>query len=706
MFVTALAVALLAPALPAATAAAAKPKLRVTVPAGVPAGGSARIAGRVTGPAPRVVVLQEQVRGRWLVRASGRVGRRGVFTLRWTVPKRTGVRRVRVAGRVRGRAVRSTTRRLQVLRRGGAPGARVVLGASAIAAPARSGAPADVVVRGPVAIDKGDILAAGVTPNTPEGFLGLVTGTRPGPGGTKVVATVPTTLPEAVPDGSFDVSIPDVFTPPNSLRAASSGADDRGRGSIGKRVSCEAGGSVELAGGVKVEVGTKISAHWKWSLRGSGVDRASFVANASAAADLTASAEAAIGCELAATEIAQFNPPAIKFMVGPIPVVLVPKIHLDVAADAKVRTRASTGIHGSISASAGLEFQEGSVKPIHSFNKEFRWDPPAARADAHAAGYVIPRFDLLVYGVAGPQASLKTGLSFDADTDATPWWKLTVPVDLTAKLIVPALGLDSGEWHVYQDSFLLASAGDATPPPPVQLARRISAYETTGDLQCRLATEEDREDEFYTSERGTMNACGTFLVVDGRLFGPETIPAGRELGDYEFWTPVDQTLTGAGTAQDPYVRRTTVAAGDSGVQLTETDTWALGGSEVRSTYDVSGGPGDTREVRVYRAADCYVGDGDVGFGAFDPATQVPGCLRDNGDGTQTQLSLVPEAPGATAIEAYFRDVWSAVAAQDELPGTCRCSDNIDNGFAVSWARRLNGGTPVRLASKYAFVITQ
>ena len=56
---------------------------------------------------------------------------------------------------------------------------------------------------------------------------------------------------------------------------------------------------------------------------------------------------------------------------------------------------------------------------------------------------------------------------------------------------------------------------------------------------------------------------------------------------------------------------------------------------------VSGPDGDTDSGLLYRAADCYVGNSDIGFGTLDPSTGSTSCLRDNADGTSTAGTADP-----------------------------------------------------------------
>ena len=242
------------------------------------------------------------------------------------------------------------------------------------------------------------------------------------------------------------------------------------------------------------------------------------------------------------------------------------------------------------------------------------------------------------------------------------------------------------------------------PPPPVTIAaRHISNYTTTPDLACTLQTQEDTADEFYNGLGSSSNdACGTFLVVDGILYAPGLVPAGGNLGAPTPWTPVAQQTTGTGTAADPYVGETTVAAGSTGIQLDQTDRWVFGGSTIDSTFTLTSTAGDARAVQLYRAADCYVGNSDVGTGTYDAATNSPGCLRVQSDGTIVDELLLPLTPGATSVEDYYASVWSDVAAQGPLPNSCQCSASIDNGFATSWLLDLNGSNPVTAASRFSF----
>jgi hypothetical protein len=311
--------------------------------------------------------------------------------------------------------------------------------------------------------------------------------------------------------------------------------------------------------------------------------------------------------------------------------------------------------------------------------------------------------------VAGPSLNLTAGLTFDADSTRSPWWTLTAPVKLTGSLDVPDLKLHSGEIKIYDHEFQIAQAPAAAsgapspssaPPPastPAPSPRHISWWSQTNDLECSLATQEDQADWFFASYG--RDACGTFLVVAGDLYGPQTIPAGGNLGSYYAWTPVDQTFGGDGSAANPWTITTTVAAGSTGVQLVEQDTYSDGGTTIDSVFDVTGLAGDTSGVTLYQAADCYVAGDDYGTGAYDGANGAVTCIHDNGDGTAVGMQLTPLTSGASTTEELYSDLWADVASQGPLNGSCMCGTWLDNGLGESWALTLNGQTSVETKSR-------
>jgi hypothetical protein len=123
--------------------------------------------------------------------------------------------------------------------------------------------------------------------------------------------------------------------------------------------------------------------------------------------------------------------------------------------------------------------------------------------------------------------------------------------------------------------------------------------------------------------------CGTFLVVDGVLYGPDLAYWGTTrstlVGPFVRFTPMEFEPIGTGTVDDPYTVRTVVAEGTTGVTVTQRDyaVWssnqAVTEIEIKSTGD--------HHVVLYRAGDCYLagrnqGYGFVADGSFDPSSEA------------------------------------------------------------------------------------
>jgi hypothetical protein len=419
-----------------------------------------RVRSRIA--APSTVRLQQRRGRRWRVVATKHVRRGSHARLRWRVRSPLPYLTLRATVRSRHRRSSSRRRRVRILR------PRRILAPKRIGAAPRPGARGSLRYRGRVRVRPGAVVAAGVGPHTPYGFLGLVTGVSHHRGSTKLKVR-PTTLMTALPSGSFKVKS-------TRLRALNSTARSNSRASVAPRrpkriwrkvhlgVHCKGGGQVTVAG--SVSVAPVVSMKASWSLFG-GVS-ASFKAGMTASADLSAAAQAAAGCTVGPKTLARWKLAPIDVQVGPIPVVLVPQVEIVLAGDGSVSASVSTGVHGSVTATGGIAYDHGRFHPIGGVNPQLGFDPPSPSGKAHLGGEIGPSVSLLLYGVAGPKVDLRGGVALDADVTADPWWRLTAPIDLSAELAIPDVGIESGKLTIYHEDIALAQAAGpfGGPPPP------------------------------------------------------------------------------------------------------------------------------------------------------------------------------------------------------------------------------------------------
>lgn len=363
---------------------------------------------------------------------------------------------------------------------------------TAVPAPGQSG---PLGYAGPDRLRKGDIVATGVGPSTPYGFLGVVQSVEGGS-----VMTEPASLLEALPKGSIHVS--ETYPP--------AGGGNR-RVPVRSRVQCTAGGTVAVEGTASVSHGIEFDADWGFF----SLNSASIEAFVRLDAGLSASAEARASCTAGPTEIGRYPLPTITTFAGPIPIVISPQLVLTLRADGSVSARTSSSITASIEGRAGVRYDHG-FSPLGSIEPSFDYSPPALSASAHLGATLTPALDMLIYGLAGPEIFIDAGLSLDANEGAAPWWTLTAPIKAGARLTVPALDLDSGDLVVYEDAVTLAEA-DTDPAPPTH--RATVTWNTDGSDVDLHIWDASGNHAWYGEQDGIPDATLSSDITDG--YGPE-----------------------------------------------------------------------------------------------------------------------------------------------------------------------------------------
>ncbi len=204
----------------------------------------------------------------------------------------------------------------------------------------------------------------------------------------------------------------------------------------------------------------------------------------------------------------------------------------------------------------------------------------------------------------------------------------------------------------------------------------------TGDLNCQVAHEADTSLEFFGGEAGS---CGTFLAVEGTLYGPASGPSAGQTP----WTPASlSAVTGSGSSGDPYRIVTTVDAADTGVSIEQTDSYVEGEESYRTDIRILNPGGADLSVVVYRAADCYLQDSDVGYGRVDDG--APACVISQEDDARIE-QWEPITQGSHYVEGHYGEVYRLVSTQASFPDTCACDQQIDNGAGLSWETSVPAG---------------
>jgi hypothetical protein len=434
--VTVVTVALLAAPPPAGAV-----RVRARLPAAVTTGALVRVPGRVSGRSSVRLERRRGARGWEAVAAGSR------FPLRWRAPGRPGVARLRAVALHRGRVVAATPARAVAV-----SATRVLASSRVESAPAGAGL---VRYAGRLSVRPGEFVTAGVGAATPYGLLARVRAVSYDGRGT-TLSTEPARLTDAVPAGH--IALRGAFA---SMAAARRAGPQR----FASAFACRSGvASLDGSLGVRLLPTFKLD----WGL--DGLHEAEGVATLRGDAALEVRAGAGASCSLDAT-IASWDAPPLRFALGPIPVVVVPRTRLAVVGEASVDAGVTAGIQGGLSATAGLRW-DGSTHPIGRFRHTFSYSAPATRVSGVLGARLIPSITFLLYGQSGPRFDLSTGLQLDAQSEADPWWTLAAPVELSAALELPGLSsLSIPPLTVFSRTFPLGHAAaalpqDAAPPPP------------------------------------------------------------------------------------------------------------------------------------------------------------------------------------------------------------------------------------------------
>ena len=160
-------------------------------------------------------------------------------------------------------------------------------------------------------------------------------------------------------------------------------------------------------------------------------------------------------------------------------------------------------------------------------------------------------------------------------------------------------------------------------------------------------------------------------------------------------------MTGSGTAGDPYKIVTVDAAGTTGIQVTETDTYVVGQGPDRDDVVVDNTGGSAATGVLYRGGDCYLQDSDTGFGIYDAGTGAITCTTSLTPGSRIE-QMLPLTAGSDYFEGFYNTLWANIGTQAPFPNTCDCATDKDNSLGLSWNLNLAAGASTTDSSIVTF----
>jgi len=149
---------------------------------------------------------------------------------------------------------------------------------------------------------------------------------------------------------------------------------------------------------------------------------------------------------------------------GIFPIIVVPVLEITVGAKVEVNVRVETEVTQSSTLEYGVQYQNGSWEPISHAEFSFSGEPPQLSASVQVKGYFGPQFNLLLYGVAGPYTDANAFLKLEADVFGTPWWTLYGGGEVGVGVQVDFLGKTIADFYLpnvlnYQQIVAQANGG-------------------------------------------------------------------------------------------------------------------------------------------------------------------------------------------------------------------------------------------------------
>ena len=309
-------------------------------------------------------------------------------------------------------------------------------------------------------VDVGDIIVSGVSVIDQDGYLRKVE-SKVSQGSGVVLTTTPASLGEAIQDGSafmMETLTPTQAVSMTALDGVSLITDDRDSAFTfyienvvlydEDKDPTTTDDQIRANGNIEFEM----EFIFYLDMQGSQVRRFSLTNKNSLSKTLEIFSEVELmDLEKEAILATQYFSPII-LMVGILPIVFVPKLDLVVGMDGSVKVGISTEVSQQLTMRAGIQYRYSSGwSPIAEISNTYAFQPPHVTFEMSLKGYLGPRFNLYLYGVAGPFVNITPYLEIKVEPLEQPWWTLyggiDVPVGYRAHDVLEKI-LDLDEYEI------------------------------------------------------------------------------------------------------------------------------------------------------------------------------------------------------------------------------------------------------------------
>ena len=505
----------------------------------------------------------------------------------------------------------------------------------------------------------GQVTATGYSPMTPYGSLKKINFISVQPPCKITLQTGEATLPQLVGNSGASINY-STLRDVNTGRAASAGTSFSRP--LSKSVACSGGASASLSGSLSFGITPTLHASFS---RSGGLSSASFSVAGSAGASLSANVQASVGCKLSNVRLVPpFDIATFQGTVGGWPVVITVRGMVDANArlSASAHTTVGVSAHESVTGGVGYGKPSGpcagrsvaSFYPIYCgpTSNPFSFTPPTVSATASATATITPRLEALLYGAAGPQVSLTTGLDFSADAANHPWWTLNAPLNIDGSLVAPVLGLSTGSsLPLHRSSFTLKTASGAFNAAAVNITN-------PGDQTGAAGTPANLQIQASDTDGGTL----TYTAIG--------LPPGLSINSST------GLITGTPTAAG--ISSVTLTASDAtGPSKSTSFTWTI----APSGWTIQSSPALGGDAEL-DSVSCTSSDSCIAVGSRLTATSGRATLAEFWDGASWQINSTPDPAGGHDSELFGVSCTSSSACT--AVGSYQDSSNTGHVLVERW----------------------
>lgn len=311
----------------------------------------------------------------------------------------------------------------------------------------------------------GEIVAAGITAQTPEGFLGRVVAVA----GT-TITTEPVPLSEAVPDVDISIDLDDIAASATGGNIGPAGLRQAGLFDEFFDADIECGPDLlpfKYEAGLTLDTDAHFEASW-----GLGQQTRIFVGyDASATVQASAKAVGAVNCTKEASIFEKRLTP-VYFQLGAVPVVIVPRLRIDASVTAGFAGEVEAKWTYTATLSTGLEYLGGTWTPSYDTTGDSTFANHDLKAIGEAKVSLIPVFSLDFYGVTGPYLSVDLSFSAKVQTGEPRWevgGEFSVQIGALLDVLITQFKVDLVKVVLAKFVIARADAEEWTIEPPGQV---------------------------------------------------------------------------------------------------------------------------------------------------------------------------------------------------------------------------------------------